>query len=288
MELTQQEINRNRAISSTVTLLIFILFLLFLIFFKLVTPNPPFPGGGSEGQQLALGMINVGNDVIDFTDMGKVTDVVAEEEPVKENIVTAEGGEEVAIKEQPQVKEDKVVIKPIPPKKEVVKEVEKKKELTEAQKVAEKYKKQTGKTGGGKGNNEEAGQEGEPDGTPTGHGKGGTGDGDSNGDGEGKGGPGSGKGPGIGSKIGIDLAGRAVVKPPKLPTDTKEEGKVVVEITVDSQGNVIEANPNGRGTTTSSAMLKAKAKQAALATKFNVNGKFEEQRGTITITFSFN
>ena len=62
---------------------------------------------------------------------------------------------------------------------------------------------------------------------------------------------------------------------------------MVVEITVDSEGNVIEANPNGRGTTTSSALLKAKAKHAALATKFNVDGKFEEQQGTITIVFSF-
>ena len=83
------------------------------------------------------------------------------------------------------------------------------------------------------------------------------------------------------------MKGRAMVKPPKLPTDLEEEGKVVVEITVDSEGTVIEANPNGRGTNTTSAMLKAKAKQAALATKFNVDGKFEEQRGTITIIFSF-
>ncbi|MCE3228194.1 MAG: energy transducer TonB, partial [Bacteroidetes bacterium] len=90
-----------------------------------------------------------------------------------------------------------------------------------------------------------------------------------------------------GGKIGVSLAGRAIVKPPVLPKDTKEEGKVVVEITVDSEGNVIEANPNGRGTTTSSAILKAKAKQTALATKFNVDGKFEEQKGTITIVFSF-
>ncbi len=79
-----------------------------------------------------------------------------------------------------------------------------------------------------------------------------------------------------------------MVKPPKLPTDLQEEGKVVVEITVDAEGTVIEANPNGRGTTTSSAILKAKAKQAALATKFNIDGKFEEQKGTITIIFTFN
>ncbi len=61
----------------------------------------------------------------------------------------------------------------------------------------------------------------------------------------------------------------------------------MVEITVDTEGNVIEASPNGRGTTTSNPLLKAKARQAALATKFDVNGKFEEQRGTITIIFSF-
>ena len=83
-------------------------------------------------------------------------------------------------------------------------------------------------------------------------------------------------------------------------SETKEEGKVVVEITVDSEGNVIEANPNGRGTTTSSALLKEKAKLAALATKFNVDGEIvgnrsnnleyitpDLRRGTITILFSF-
>ena len=60
-----------------------------------------------------------------------------------------------------------------------------------------------------------------------------------------------------------------------------------MDITVDSEGNVIEASPNGRGTTTSNPMLKAKAKQAALATKFKVDNRFEEQHGTITIVFSF-
>ena len=132
-----------------------------------------------------------------------------------------------------------------------------------------------------------AGENGSPNGNPFKNGTGGEGSGNDNGNGNGNG-PGSGIGKGgFGRGIGVDLKGRAVVKPPKLPSDTKEEGKVVVEITVDSEGNVIEANPNGRGTTTSSALLKAKAKHAALATKFNVDGKFEEQQGTITIVFSF-
>lgn len=288
MVLTQEEERRNKTISGAVTLAVVALLLLFLFLFQIVTPNPPFPeSGGGGGQELALGMMTVGNDDIDFTSLGAVTDVVTEKTPPEEKIVTVEGGEQVKVQQEekikPVVKEDKMVIKPIPPKPEV-------KKKTEAEKLAEKFKKKSNETGGGVGDNEQAGQSGAPDGDPFGGGTGGKGTGEGGGDGEGQGpgsGPGSG-GIGGGGKIGIDMRGRAIVVPPKLPKDTKEEGKVVVEILVDSEGNVIDANPNGRGTTTSSATLKAKAKQAALATKFNVSGKFEEQKGTITIIFSFN
>lgn len=288
MELSRTEENKNRAISATVTLLLFALLILFLILFNLITPNPPFPeAGGGGGQEIALGMMNVGNDDVDYNDMGKVTDVVAETQK-QEQIITDENGEDVQITEnKTEVKENKMVITPVKPKQQVVKEVVK--EKTEAEKLLEKFKKNKGKNGGGIGNNETAGQNGAPDGDPFKDGTGGSGGGTGGGNGTGDGsGSGPGKGPGFGGgKYGVDLKGRAVVKPPKLPSDTKEEGKVVVEITVDTEGNVIEANPNGRGTTTSSALLKAKAKQAAMATKFNVDGKFEEQRGTITIIFSF-
>lgn len=289
MELSRAEENRNRAISAGATLLVFALFILFLVLFKIITPNPPFPEtGGGGGQELALGMMDMGNSDMDYSTMGKATDVVVEKTPSKESIVTAENGEAVAINEdKPEVKEDKMVIKPVKPQPVVKQPV---KELTAAEKLAEKFKKNTGKNGGGIGDNTEAGQNGSPDGDPFKNGTGGsgTGSGGGNGIGTGPGGPGPGSGGGPGGRIGIDLRGRSVVTPPKLPSDTKEEGKVVVEITVDSNGDVIEANPNGRGTTTSSALLKAKARQAALATKFNVDGKFEEQKGTITIVFSFN
>jgi TonB family protein len=260
------------------------LLLLFLILYQLVTQNPPFPeSGGGGGQEFALGMMNVGTGDIDYGSMGKVTDVVVEKETPKEEVVTDENGENVVLNEtKPEIKNNTTVITPVKEKVVV-------KEKTAAEKLAEKFKNNTGKNGGGKGNNDTPGQNGAPDGDPNKNGTGGHGNGNGGGDGDGDGpGTGPGKGPGFGGKIGIDLKGRAVVKPPQLPKDTKEEGKVVVEITVDSEGNVIEANPNGRGTTTSSALLKAKAKQAALATKFNIEGKFEEQRGTITIIFSFN
>lgn len=90
----------------------------------------------------------------------------------------------------------------------------------------------------------------------------------------------------ISNVSGINLTGRTVNIHPTILKDTKEEGKVVVEITVDKAGKVIMANPNGRGTTTSSASLKTKAQKAAMATIFNTS-KIEEQKGTITVIFSF-
>ena len=280
MILTKSEESKNQIISGTITLIIFLLLLLFLIFYNMITPNPPFPeSAGGGGQELAFGTMNMGNGDIEYGSLGNVNDVISKPKE-EENLLTDENGESINLKKEKKEKINKnsTVITPVLPS-EIIPE------KTEAQKLAEKFKTNTGKNGGGIGNNETAGENGSPNGNPFKNGTGGEGSGNDNGNGNG---PGSGIGKGgFGRGIGIDLKGRAVVKPPKLPSDTKEEGKVVVEITVDSEGNVIEANPNGRGTTTSSALLKAKAKHAALATKFNIDGKFEEQQGTITIVFSF-
>lgn len=91
----------------------------------------------------------------------------------------------------------------------------------------------------------------------------------------------------INPSMGYDLARRNLVIKPKFTADTKEEGTVVVEITVDRTGTVKEAIANGRGTTTNSTLLKNEARKMALATKFSENHKIDEQRGTITINFSF-
>lgn len=287
MQLTRAEDNKNKALAGTISISIFVLLLLFLIFYNLITPNPPFPdNGGGSGTEMALGMIDAGSGDIEYGAIGKVTDVVAQETPVKTEEIIEDPNSDVEVKTEknnetkPDKKNDVVIIKPIK---------EQPKPLTEAEKLAEKFKKLNGKNGTGIGENNTAGQNGAPDGNPFANGNGGTGGGKDKGNGTGEGdGTGPGKGPGFGGgKFGIDLKGRAVINPPKLPSDINEEGKVVVEIIVDSEGKVIEANPNGRGTTTSSALLKSKAKQAALAVKFNVDGKFEEQKGTITFIFSF-
>lgn len=280
MQLSAQEENKNRILSAIISLAVFGLILVFLILFTLVTPNPPFATGGGGGSEMALGMMDAGNDVVEYGSIGKVTDVVTEEQPAKTEELLTDPESEVEVKEEtkPEVKNNTTVITP-------VKETVKPKEKTAAEKMADKFKKESGKNGGGIGNNSEAGQNGSPDGDPFKNGTGGSGTGNDGGNGPGKG-PGSGPGFG-GGKFGFDLNGRNVVNKPKLPSDTKEEGKVVVEIVVDKEGNVIEATATGRGTTTSSALLKAKAVQAAKATKFSPNGQYEEQRGTITIIFAF-
>jgi hypothetical protein len=97
MELTQNELNRHRLISSGGTLLFMALLLLFLILYQLITPNPPFPeSGGGGGQEMALGMADLGNDDVDYSSMGAATDVVTEEKET-EKIHTVENGEDVVL-----------------------------------------------------------------------------------------------------------------------------------------------------------------------------------------------
>lgn len=83
------------------------------------------------------------------------------------------------------------------------------------------------------------------------------------------------------------LGRRTILARPNIQSTAQAAGTVVVDITVDKSGKVIDANPNGRGTTTSNPALKSDAAKIALATKFNAEQTIEEQRGTITIIFSF-
>lgn len=64
-------------------------------------------------------------------------------------------------------------------------------------------------------------------------------------------------------------------------------GTVVVDILVDSKGNVVEATV-GKGTNTTSSTLKEEALRAARRTKFNEVSSVINQRGTITYRFNLN
>lgn len=92
---------------------------------------------------------------------------------------------------------------------------------------------------------------------------------------------------GDGSGNSYSLAGRNIVgKLPKPVYTVQEEGKVIVAITVDRNGNVTNATVQSKGTTVQNRTLWNVAVQAAKKAKFNADPtKPAIQSGTITYNF---
>lgn len=67
-----------------------------------------------------------------------------------------------------------------------------------------------------------------------------------------------------------EMEGRKMISFPKIGLGTKDEGVVVVEVTIDKYGNVLKANPGALGTkTTDDKYLFVKAKSACQQAKFD-------------------
>lgn len=89
---------------------------------------------------------------------------------------------------------------------------------------------------------------------------------------------------GIGSyNLGGRSLGRGGLAQPSYSAN--DYGTVVVNITVDPQGNVIQALI-GQGTNTPNSSLREEARRAALRTKFNSTTSVNNQNGTITYRFN--
>jgi outer membrane biosynthesis protein TonB len=79
------------------------------------------------------------------------------------------------------------------------------------------------------------------------------------------------------------LAGRRISRLPSFEDDFNENAKVSVDIRVDAAGNVISAEYQPRGSTTSDPALKAIALRKAKQVKFNASS--EESSGTLQFNF---
>lgn len=102
----------------------------------------------------------------------------------------------------------------------------------------------------------------------------------SKGSGSGAGGNGDGKG------VSFNLGGRGAKELVPPASTTTEVGKVVVEIFVDREGNVVKANRILRETTITDSNLITKCEQAARKCKFAADPNAPEiQKGTITYRF---
>ncbi|GHS96260.1 hypothetical protein FACS189421_01010 [Bacteroidia bacterium] len=93
---------------------------------------------------------------------------------------------------------------------------------------------------------------------------------------------------GVGGVGSFDLSGRSVrggsLQRPAY--DIQEEGSIVLEITVDPQGNVIQAEVRLRGTNIENANMRKSAVEAAKRTKFNAINGTQNQIGTITYRYT--
>ncbi|MBK8805928.1 MAG: TonB family protein [Bacteroidales bacterium] len=95
------------------------------------------------------------------------------------------------------------------------------------------------------------------------------------------------KGGGSGNGYAWSLDGRGVRGSfPQAKTGIQVEGKVVVEILVDKQGNVIKATPGAKGSTTANEELFKAAQEAAMRAKFTTTESDANwQKGYITYIF---
>lgn len=154
-----------------------------------------------------------------------------------------------------------------------------------------------GSNKGGDGDDKTAGNKGKANGSlssggyyGTGGSGGGTGGGNGTGNGTGTGsGYGAGNGGGSGNGTGYSLGNRKAISKPAPKYTCNEEGKVVVEVSVDRNGRTTNAIAGIKGTTNTARCLLDQARIAAMNTRWDASSDApEKQVGKIVYNFNLN
>lgn len=272
---------RTRLQAATYTIVLFVLVLILLINLGL-TIKLPLPGG-TEGIEVMLGEGDYGQDnfgeAIEKTIQLEQKITPKNIEKVTENTPTTETNNQVLT----QSTEEAPSITTTQEQKKEVKQEEKK-----SNPLFEYNKSSKGKRSVG--SNNTPGNAGNPNGTPTGAatgegGKGtkGTGPGYSGTNGPGE--YGDGTQPQTTSGYSFNLKGRKLVDRPIINDNDQFEGRIVVEITVNRQGKIVNATVTRGSTATAGAMVD-RALKSARDVSFSADPDApEEQFGTITFNF---
>ena len=240
-----------------------ILLLLILIFSRFALPAPP---QGFEGIPVMFGNMEDagGNEeaAMNPTETIEPNPLPNPTTSVDKNVITQNTQPSLSVKPA----EKKTTIKTAVSAKTATKPTENKRDK-EAQRIQEQMSGLFGKDNSGiRGTTQGTGTQG----VPTGNSK-------------------TGAKKGVGGIGSYDLGGRSVgsggLAQPLYTVN--DYGTVVVNITVDPNGNVIQAGI-GRGTNTPSPALRNEALRAARSTKFNAINSSNNQKGTITYRFNLN
>jgi len=283
---SNQDTSKNKLMALGGTILFHAL--LFLIFILIVfkTPIPPFPETGGNGIEVNFGTSDDGMGTIQPEELTNPTNTASTAEEVADPPI------EISTPVRPSVNPILTQETEEAPTVAKVDPTENASNNTATEPVPEPRKVNTkglykgkrsngGSTAQGEGETNKAGDQGVKEGSrnSTYHGPGGgtgnaLGNGTDSPGGDGKGGP------------RYSLTNRKANSLPIPRAAFQEDGKVVVEITVDKNGNVIKAKPGVKGSTTSNPNLLDIARRAAMSAKFNPSSDApEEQKGTITYNF---
>jgi TonB family protein len=272
---------RTRIQASTYTFALFGLLLILLINLGL-TVKLPLPGG-TEGIEVMLGEGDFGQDnfgeAVEQTIQLEQKITPQHEVKVNDNTPVTETNNQVLTQ---NTEEAPAITTTEEQKKEVKKEEKKSNPLFEYNKTS-KGKRSVG-------SNNTPGNAGNPNGTPTGAatgegGKGtkGTGPGFSGTNGPGE--YGDGTQPQTTSGYSFNLKGRKLVDRPIINDNDQFEGRIVVEITVNRQGKVVNATVT-RGSTATAGPMVDRAIRSAKEVSFSADPDApEEQFGTISFNF---
>ncbi|MEP7093779.1 MAG: energy transducer TonB [Flavobacterium sp.] len=299
MTSTDSSDKKKSLLISTAIYAVLLLLLFFIRFWPPYNPENNVAlasGGGGGGVTVNFGDSDLGSganyksEVLEVKNQVKQTPVKAipDEAILSQENSTDENDVIVPVKEKPKKNTpvEKPITKPVPEKPKVSNSTND--ALSSILKGSNK---------GGDGNDKAAGNKGKAGGSlgsngyyGTGGSGGGTGGGNGTGNGIGTGsGYGAGSGGGSGGGSGYSLGNRKALSKPPPKYTCNEEGKVVVEVTVDQNGRTISATPGIKGTTNTASCLLDQAKIAAMNTKWAPDSNAPvKQTGKIIYNFSLN
>ena len=281
------------------SLLIYAAMLLILFFIRFWPPSnlAELTGGGGGGVSVNFGDSDLGSGSNYESEVLEVQNQVKEtptETTPDEAIIAQENSTEESVVIP---KKEKTETKTTVVKEEAKPEVVKPKISNTTNDALSSLLKGSNK--GGDGDDKTAGNKGKSNGSLSAtsyYGNGGSGGGTGGGNGTGNGigngsgyGAGSGGGSGNGIGGGYSLGNRRAISKPAPKYTCNEEGKVVVEVSVDRNGKTVSAIAGIKGTTNTAKCLLEQAKSAAMNTKWDASSEApEKQVGKIVYNFNLN
>ena len=251
--MSNEKKDKGIAIAGTIVVHALVLLVLFLMAFRTPLPLP-----GEEGVEVDLGMMDqgMGNIQPEKPAIPMAAQPQQQQNKSKEDLVTQNDDEAPAI-EKPKNTKPKQETKPVEEPKPTVNQ----KALFKGSNNPQ--------AGGSEGITGQPGDQGKPNGLA----------GIKKYDGNG----------GKGNGTGYDLGGRGAKSLHRPDDDFSEEGRIVVDIWVNRNGQVVRAEVATKGTDIINNAMRQKAIQAAKRSTFASDPDApEEQHGTITYTFVIN